>query len=1146
VKHTTSIVMLVLALGVPGAFAQTRSSPLAVAPDGHVFVVNPDSGTVARLEFDSMHQGTLTHEAAVGAYPRTLAVAGPYVFTADQNSDTVSRRAQADLGDLRQVNLGFGCNPYGVAPLPSGSGVLVSCQGTSEAVLLDADLGIVARVKLPWPNARAIAISGDGTTAYVTHYLTVEPNQDARVSVVDVANKSVASVLTIPADHRTCETQNSGQGVFNLLSAVALMPPGAPAEVANQLWVGGTQENTISKGLFKRHAGFKDQPGAAMFPWIEFAPFPQGGAVRNVYKSSFHDITRFGLYKVDLASGDVVGKIDIDEANNATDIELSADGRVAYVVDLMFNSYHVFNTARGQNGNPTTLFAAVSSNGPGGADPTANCIPEALRSVTGEGRFRMAPQAQITPIDGYDAVDQTFAPVQTGVEFDAATYHDTGVSQMRAVSDAIGTAPIGVRLSPDGQTVYVANYLARNVLPVAGAAPLDPAGMPANLRCAAQPSLACGTNNDCPAGTGFCNHPGGATCTTDADCGSSPPCIRSQDCVPLVLGQPVSTLAGGLAADALPASILDGKILFNTAARDASLTNNVGLGAAAPLFNNAALTAKMPGSVVSTAHDASYVTCSSCHADFGGQDGRTWDFSQFGASLRNTMDLRGRAGFSPGTCSNDPATECFFDAACGPGNTCKMNPQMIPPNVPAADRDRYFNPMLTVHWNGDRDEVEDFEHTYRSLLGAGDCDGIEYTPSCQGALIQRSPDTSTDPADVNDDLGAPNRNIRGPLTGANVGIRLTNVADFVYSLTAFTKNPNPVTPAVERGRRIFNDPATQCTTCHVGGPGPGRQFFTDKKPNSGYDPSQPPGGDRNNPFVRHDVGTANLFDETDPLAVAQENQTYQNPGNPPDPRTIPESRGRLGDYVTPVLNDLWNTAPYLHDGSAHTLLDVVRSCDPSLDDCMQPGRGRNLRLAGAAGTEAHGATSFLTPQQLNDLVAFQNALTLATIVGTNERVLNAGTMRLTRVVLGFPRKKKNGKTVGRGRILAIGTASGAAGALDTSAGVVVSLAVPDGDHMAILEQTMQGKNGGRRFTGRVAAGTLVLALKPKADGFAFRLKGKGLDLSALDTGNRDLTLAIEIGKRGDFAAAQFVQNRALTGNKKNVFTLPKKKKGRRA
>src|SRR5262249_51938748 len=405
-------------------------------------------------------------------------------------------------------------------------------------------------------------------------------------------------------------------------------------------------------GLFKRNPGFKGEPGAALFPWAEFAPFPQGGAVRNVYKASFHDITRFGLYKVDLGSGNVVGKIDVDEANNATDIELSADGRVAYVVDLMFHSYHIFNTARGQNGSPTTLFAAVSSNGPGGANPAAGCIPEALRSVTGEGRFRMAPQAQITPIDGYDAIDTNFASVNTGVEFDAATYQASGASQMLAVPDSIGSAPIGVRLSPDGQTVYVANYLARNVVPLAAAAPLGPPGVPANLRCAAQPTLACGTNNDCPPGIGFCNHPGGGTCTSDADCGASPPCVRKQDCVPLVLGQPFSTLTGGIAADALPASILDGKILFNTAARDGSLTNNVGLDAAAPLFNNAARTAKVPGSVVSTAHDASYVTCSTCHADFGGQDGRTWDFSQFGASLRNTMDLRGRPGFSPGTCSN--------------------------------------------------------------------------------------------------------------------------------------------------------------------------------------------------------------------------------------------------------------------------------------------------------------------------------------------------------------------------------------------------------------------------------------------------------------------------------------------------------------
>src|SRR3989442_12094200 len=137
----------------------------------------------------------------------------------------------------------------------------------------------------------------------------------------------------------------------------------------------------------------------------------------------------------------------------------------------------------------------------------------------------------------------------------------------------------------------------------------------------------------------------------------------------------------------------------------------------------------------------------------------------------------------------------------------------------------------------------------------------------------------------------------------------------------------------------------------------------------------------------------NLFDAESPLAIAQMDQIFQNPRVP-----IPAARGPLGDYLTPVLNDVWNTAPYLHDGSAHTLLDVVRPCDTTVDDCLEAGRGRNLN-------GQHGGTAILTPQQLNDLVAFQKTLTLATIVGTNERVVSAGALDLSRVVLPFGNPK---------------------------------------------------------------------------------------------------------------------------------------------
>src|SRR5262249_4841818 len=218
-------------------------------------------------------------------------------------------------------------------------------------------------------------------------------------------------------------------------------------------------------------------------------------------------------------------------------------------------------------------------------------------------------------------------------------------------------------------------------------------------------------------------------------------------------------------------------------------------------------------------------------------------------------------------------------------------------------------------------------------------------------------------------------------------------------------------------------------------------------------------------------------------------------------------------------------------------LDVVRPCNPVLDDCMEAGRGRNVRVGGANGQELHGATSFLTPQQLNDLVDFENSLTLASVVGTNERVIDAGTLTLKKVRFTLPKQKKSGKTVGRVKLLASGTFGGARATPDPAEGVTVSLGVPVNGRMVIVERQLAMHGSGKRTTGH--AGELSLMIRRSHDGFAFVLKGKGGDLANLNAGDRDLTVAIEFGKTGDFATTQFVQNRVLTG-KKNVLTLPKK------
>ena len=187
-------------------------------------------------------------------------------------------------------------------------------------------------------------------------------------------------------------------------------------------------------------------------------------------------------------------------------------------------------------------------------------------------------------------------------------------------------------------------------------------------------------------------------------------------------------------------------------------------------------------------------------------------------------------------------------------------------------------------------------------------------------------------------------------------------------------------------------------------------------------------------------------------------------------------------------------------------------------------------------------TSILTPQQLNDLVAFQKTLTLATIVGTNERVISAGALDLSRVVLQFGTPKRLARDRAIGRFSLKGQLRGAPGPLAPAKdGVVFSLATPQGEQMAILARTLAMKGGGRRLVGRSSegGGVVTLALVRTRRGYRFTARGRRLDLAALapdagDPKSRDLTVAFEV------SGASFVRNRNLVV-KRNVFKLSRRR-----
>lgn len=201
-----------------------------------------------------------------------------------------------------------------------------------------------------------------------------------------------------------------------------------------------------------------------------------------------------------------------------------------------------------------------------------------------------------------------------------------------------------------------------------------------------------------------------------------------------------------------------------------------------------------------------YVACATCHID-GTDDGRTWDFTDRGEGVRNTITLQGRAGTGHGP----------------------------------------------LHWTGNFDEVQDFEGDIRLHFGGS-------------GFLSTADFESEDRAN--------------PLGGAKAGLsqRLDALADYVTSLDRFPRSPyrapdGSFTEPARRGAQLFGQ--LGCARCHAG------SALTDSALG-----------------VSHDVGTRG-----------------------------PASGQRLGapltGFDTPTLRGVWATAPYLHDGSARTLADVL-------------------------------------------------------------------------------------------------------------------------------------------------------------------------------------------------------------------------------
>ncbi len=152
-----------------------------------------------------------------------------------------------------------------------------------------------------------------------------------------------------------------------------------------------------------------------------------------------------------------------------------------------------------------------------------------------------------------------------------------------------------------------------------------------------------------------------------------------------------------------------------------------------------------------------------------------------------------------------------------------------------------------------------------------------------------------------DTLGAPKRGLSEDLDALSAYVRTLPALR-----SPFRSANGELTDAALRGQAIFERPALGCTGCHAG------SALTD----SGF---VSPGVPR-----LHDVGTLG-------------------------PGSGMRLGGTLAGIDTPTLRGLWDGAPYLHDGSAPTLHEVLVERNP-LDE--------------------HGVTSGLSEDETSDLIAY--------------------------------------------------------------------------------------------------------------------------------------------------------------------------------
>ena len=222
----------------------TSSGPVAITSDDQfVWSVNPDNNSVSLFNVLNDANQKLA-EVPVGENPWCVAITpdNAKVYVANQGSGNISVIDAASRTVVRTIELSGrasdfgptfdGGEPFGCALKPDGTRLFVALfSAESVFVINTANDRVFARITrgLEGTKPRSLAITADGTKAYVTQFLSDRPAPDetrpltqtegaddgrvGRVTVIDaVHNRVIKTIILRPIDVRFFQSDGNTLG----------------------------------------------------------------------------------------------------------------------------------------------------------------------------------------------------------------------------------------------------------------------------------------------------------------------------------------------------------------------------------------------------------------------------------------------------------------------------------------------------------------------------------------------------------------------------------------------------------------------------------------------------------------------------------------------------------------------------------------------------------------------------------------------------------------------------------------------------------------------------------------------------------------------------------------------------------------------